>query len=236
MRLQRALFKLPVFILVLAIAYLPESFAADQELTPEFQKKFVEAVVAFKQKDLSKSEKILDEAEAIQSDTAVADNLRGAIKLEEGQIAAARELFQKALEKNPEFYPAKFNLAEIPFHEKEYAKARQEFQALLQQDPKNELVLFRIFLTYLLEKNMKEARMTLEVIPWPGDTPAYYFAKAAWEFTHNDPEEANTWIASAKRIFQPSANAMYFETLEEIGWLTRLSDQQEGVTEDASNE
>ncbi len=220
MRLHRALFTLPLLIVILRISCLPESFAAE-ELTPQFQKDFVEAVVAFKQKNLSKAEQLLNEAEAIQSNTTVATNLRGAIKLEQGQIAAARDFFQKALEKDPGFYPAKFNLAEIPFHEKEYAEARKAFEALMKENPEDELVQFKIFLTYLLEKNMKEARKTLQLIPWPGDTPAYYFAKSAWEFAHNDAEEAQSWIESAKRIFRPSANAIYFETLEDIGWVKK---------------
>ncbi len=216
MRLHRALF-VAVLIVILEIATLERSIAV--ELTPQFQKKFVDAILAFKQKDLSNSEKLLNEAEAIQPDTIVAINLRGAIKLERGETSAARELFQRAVERDPGFYPAKFNLAELPFHEKKYAEARKKFEALLQENPEDELVQFKIFMTYLLEKNMKAALSTLQSIPWPGNTPAYYFSKAAWEFAHNDVEEAASWIVSAKQIFRPSANAIYAETLEEIGWL-----------------
>jgi tetratricopeptide (TPR) repeat protein len=219
MRQLYALFALP-FLIVFGIAGMPGSAAAESP-SPQYQLKMVEAINAYKQKDLSKATELLNEADAIQPDNVVTINLRGAIKLEEGDTAAAGKLFLQALEKNPEFYPAKFNLAEIPFQQKNYAEARKKFEALVRENPKDELSQFKIFLTYLLEKNMDKAHETLDSIPWPGDTPAYYFSMAAWEFAHGDGNEANGWIASAKRIFRPSANAIYAQTLEEIGWLTR---------------
>lgn len=218
MRLRLVLFVLPLLTLCAALHAAPPE-RAPEKLSPAFQKKIVEAITAYKLKDYAKAEKLANEANAIQPDTLAGLNLLGAIKLDQGQVDEAAKLFEKTLEKDPAFYPAKFNLAEIPFQAKEYDKAREMFEKLLAENPSDELAQFKIFLSYLLQKNMGKARKTLESIPWPGDTPAYYFAHAAWEYAHDNVKDAEGWIQSASRIFSPSANAIYAETLEELGWL-----------------
>jgi hypothetical protein len=59
------------------------------------------------------------------------------------------------------------------------------------------------------------------LIPFPGDTPAYYYANAAWEFAHESPEEAKKWLGRADWTFGPEKSALFADSLYEIGWMKR---------------
>ena len=113
-------------------------------------------------------------------------NTRAAVMIEQHQYDEGRRLCQEALKLDPKYYPAKFNLGEIPLMEGKYPEARAIFQTLLNANPRDELVQFRIFLTYLLEKNDAAAREILGKLKFPSDTPAFYYANAAWEFTRGN--------------------------------------------------
>jgi hypothetical protein len=104
--------------------------------------------------------------------------------------------------------------------QKRYAEARAMFMKLLEENPKDELVQFRILLTWLLEKNDAEARRVLEAIPFPSDTPAYYYGNAAWEFAHGNEAEGNKWVMRGNWVFKTEITANFSQPFIEIGWLT----------------
>jgi hypothetical protein len=51
------------------------------------------------------------------------------------------------------------------------------------------------------------------------ETPALYYAQAAWEFTHDNPVKANDWIASARKTYSKPLNILFAESLYDLGWL-----------------
>ena len=92
---------------------------------------------------------------------------------------------------------------------------------VIDQNSKDELARFRVFLTYLLEENYSDARRTIDLIPFPGDTPAYYYANAAWDFGHQRPEAAKKWIGRAYWTFIPEKCATFDDSIYELGWMER---------------
>jgi tetratricopeptide (TPR) repeat protein len=192
--------------------------------SPEFHKAFYEAAAAFNKRDFAAALAKLDEAEKLQPKVAEAANLRGAVMVEEKKYEEGARLFREALALNPKLYSAKFNLAELPFLQKKYAEARTAFEALRAENPKDELVQFKIFLTYLLEKNDEAAKAELEKIKFPSDTPAYYFAHAAWDFAHGNDAGAKSWMDSSQRVFDAPKNIFFATTFYELGWLKNRPD------------
>lgn len=194
---------------------------ADAPPPPKLQETVTAAIRAYQEKNMSETLARLDEADAMRPGDPNLLNLRGAVLVEQKEFDKAAELFRKILAEHPKYYPARFNLAEIPFVQKNFPEAREKFQALLAENPKDELVQFKIFMTYLLEKNEAEAKRKLEAIKWPGDTPASYYGNAAWHYSKQNETEAVSYIRSANEIFSPQLNRIFLESLEEQGWITR---------------
>ena len=59
----------------------------------------------------------------------------------------------------------------------------------------------------------------MEQFQFTGDTPALYYAQAAWEFKHNNTPKANDWIVSARKIYSPALNFVFAESFYDLGWL-----------------
>src|SRR6202171_6286454 len=74
-------------------------------------------------------------------------------------------------------------------------------------------------MTLLLEGRDSRAQKMMEQFQFTGDTPALYYAQAAWEFKHNNPNKATDWITSAKKIYSPALNIVFVDSFYDLGWL-----------------
>ena len=199
----------------------PPSANRGKAYPPAYVQAVNEVFRAFRTRDWARTLEALDKADKILPPTPMTLNTRGAIKIEERNFEEGQRLCEEALKIDPKFYAARFNLAEIPLVQGKYAESRKLFEKFLRDNPKDELVRFRIFLTLLLEKNYDDARRAIDQIPFPGDTPAYYYANAGWEFAHESAEEAKKWLGRAEWTFGPDKCAMFADSFYEIGWMKR---------------
>ena len=187
--------------------------------------RFEQAQQAVQQRDFATAQNFINEADAADPNQAPILNLRGEILMEQKQFDEAEAAFKKASKVDPKFREAQYNLAQIPFKKKDYARARERFEALFQQTPggdKNQaaqIIKFKIYLTFLLEDKESRAQKMMEQFQFTGDTPALYYAQAAWEFKHNNPNKATDWIASAKKIYSPALNNLFADPFYDLGWV-----------------
>ncbi len=187
--------------------------------------RFEQAQQSLQQHDFENARKYVEESDAADPNQAATSNLRGEILMEQQDYAGAEAAFKKALKINPKFREAQYNLAQIPFKKKDYATARERFDALLKQTPggdKNqaaEILKYKVFLTYLLEGKDSRAQKLMEQFQFTGDTPALYYAQAAWEFKHNNPDKASDWVTSAKKIYSPALNGVFADAFYDLGWM-----------------
>ncbi len=208
---------------LLALSFIASPLSAQvaqlKDAPPEYFAALREAVGAFIARDFEKTLKAVDAAEAILPPNQITLNTRGAVLIEQKKFAEGEEFCRKALKIDPKFYPARFNLCEVPLVQKRYAEARAMFQKLLEENPKDELAQFRILLTYLLEKNDDAARKVLDAIPFPSSTCAYYYGNAAWEFAHGNMAEGEKWVVRGNWVFKPEMTNNFSQPFIEIGWL-----------------
>jgi len=176
---------------------------------------------AFAARDFEAAIAHVNKADGVFQVTPVALNVRGAVAIEQRKFAEGRELCEKALKLDPSFFPAQFNVCEIPFVQGQYAEARKGFEKLLEGYPKNDLLKFRIYLTYLLEKNAAVAAEQLEKLPFLSDTPVYYYAHASWAFAHGKPEEAKSWLSRGYDVFPPTKHMNFIDVFYDLGWMPR---------------
>jgi tetratricopeptide (TPR) repeat protein len=187
--------------------------------------RFEQAQQAFQQRDFETARKFADEAAAADPNQPAILNLGGEILVEQKEYDLAETAFKKALKIDPKFREAQYNLAQIPFKKKDYVKARERFESLFSQTPggdKNQasqLIKFKIYMTLLLEGKESRAQKMMEQFQFTGDTPALYYAQAAWEFKHNNPNKATDWISSAKKIYSPSLNVVFADAFYDLGWM-----------------
>jgi TPR repeat protein len=189
--------------------------------------KFEQAQQALRQRDFAAALKLVDEADQADPNQAATINLRGEILMQQGQFDQAEAGFKKAAKLDPKLREAQYNLADIPFKKKDYAKARDRFEALYKHTPggdKNraaELIKFKIYMTLLLEGKESRAHAMMNEFQFTSDTPAPYYAQAAWEFQHNYPEKATDWIASANKIYSSALNSVFADAFFDAGWMQR---------------
>jgi len=194
--------------------------------TKEFARaKFDEAEQSLQQRDLTAARKFIDEADAADPNRAQVINLRGEILLEQKEFDQAETEFKKAAKVDPKFRDAQYNLAQVPFKKKDYAKARERFESLfsttsgVDKDRAAQLIKYKVYLTYLLEGKDSRAQKMMEQFQFTGDTPALYYAQAAWEFKHDNAPKANDWVTSARKIYPPALNGVFSDAFYDLGWL-----------------
>jgi len=207
--------------------------------------KYEQAEQAFQQRDLTAARRLVDEADAADPNQAATFNLRGEILLAQKDFDGAENAFKQALKLDPKLSEAHYNLAQIPFKKKEYTKARDRFEALFaattpapsgDKNQTSQIIKFKIYLTLLLEGKDSRAQKMMEQFQFTGDTPALYYAQAAWEFKHNNTAKATDWIVSARKIYSPALNFVFADSFYDLGWLSQASAPAAASTEVAKVE
>ena len=184
-----------------------------------------EAMRRFQLRDFKGALDYADRADEVLPPTAWSMNVRGAIAIEQRDFARGYKHCSDALKLDPDFFPARFNICEIPFLQGKYAEARglwlKLFIAVKAGDATAELMIYRIFLTYLLENDFDLAREWMEKIPFPSQTPAYQYAQAAWARQKGNVAKWDEWIRSAAYIWPETKRSEYMDVLIQLGWLKR---------------
>ena len=230
--MQTRLLRLLLSALLIA-ASLPLTAAESlKDYPPEYRAALIEMVLGFNARDWKRALEAIETADKLRAPTTHTLNTRGAIFIEQKNFEEGIKYCKEALKLDPHYYPALFNLAEVPLMQKRYSEARVLFMKLLDASPKDDLVRFRVFLTYLLEKNDTDARATLGDIAFPGDQPAFYYANAAWEYAHGNETEAKHWIQRGDWVFGLRKAQPYADALVELGWTPRRSHVIDRPTED----
>ncbi len=202
----------------------------DARMKADAQANFERAERSFQQRDFPAARKFLDLADAGAPNQAASLNLRGEIFMEEKKFDEAEQVFTQAVAADPKFREAQYNLAQIPFEKKDYGKSRERLEALFGATPGGEknqaaqLIKYKIFMTLLLEGNDTQAQKMMDQFKFTGDTPALYYAQAAWGFKHDNPDQGNDWIKSARKIYSPALNIIFADTFYDLGWLKRAPD------------
>lgn len=210
--------RFPVLCLAAATCFAPLSCKKAEDVSG---KSLVEQALAdFEEKKYDEALALLEKAETESPDDPFLQNLIGAAYTKKKDYAAAKGHFEKAVELNPNFFPARFNLGELLFLQKQYPQALGFFTDMLRQGPGNELLQFKVVLSLLMTDQVEEARKLAARIKVPGEGPAWYYAHAAIEQKTGNRRKASEYLAGAKTFF-PNSVSLYDETFQDLGWPTK---------------
>jgi hypothetical protein len=114
----------------------------------------------------------------------------------------------------------------VAFKQRDYAESQKEFEALLgaisgskKADQREQLIRYQIYLSLLLQGHESAAQKALDDFKMMDETPALYYAQAAWAFQHGNAKQADNWIANAQNLFSPESNRPFAAGLRDVGWL-----------------
>jgi tetratricopeptide (TPR) repeat protein len=191
------------------------------------------ATVAFNQGKFAEAEKQVDAAERLDAKKPEIPNLRGAIFTKQKRYDEAAQQFNQALALDPKYYPAKLNLAEVNLLQGKYADAARLYEELKQLDPGSELLEFKLTLCALLAGEENKATAMVDVMKFPGKTPAYYYARAAIALERGQKETAQKYLENVKKYYSDDQCAYFAQSLKEIDFTAakppqpaKMSDQQ----------
>jgi len=210
--------KTPTLILAafLAGALLMEAQTAAPDVSRESKRLIQGALADFDAKNYDAALTKLEAVNAKMPGDAFVQNLLGAAYTKKKDYATAQKYFDKSLEKQPDFFPAKFNVGEILFLQRRYAEALAYFEKMQERDSQNELLQFKVFLCDLQLGDGDKAAKALKNIKYPGDTPAWYYGQAAWASKNGDKKKALEYVTGAQYIFGPKT-ALFDETFDDLG-------------------
>ena len=163
----------------------------------------------------------LDERDKLRGKSGEALDLRGAIALEQGNFDAARKAFTEAQQVEPALFAPRLRLADLCLREKKYAEAETLYQQLASETNvliPNERSRYGLLIAALARHDETAAQAAFAKIKFPTESPAYYFAQAAWEYAHGNNRSAEKWIATAHEIFAPPLLAWFARPFYDLGW------------------
>src|SRR5208283_1709756 len=87
---------------------------------------------------------------------------------------------------------------------------------LKQLDPGSELLEFKLTLCALLAGEENRATAMVDVMKFPGKTPAYYYARAAIALKRGQKETAQKYLENVKKYYSDEQCAYFAQSLKEI--------------------
>jgi tetratricopeptide (TPR) repeat protein len=149
-------------------------------------------------------------------------DLRGQIYLEQGRFDDAKKSFTAASGVNATRFGPKLHFADVLLREKKFSEARDIYVNLLRETNTRvgtEKLRYAVLICYLFTKDDARAQIALDRIPFPTESPAYYYAQAAWEFAHGHEDDAKKWIKAAAKMFTEESATWFARPLYAFGWL-----------------
>lgn len=199
---------------------LPAGFAGDSPGPGGgYEPLYVAAAKAFSGNQLDEALRQLDLAEQAKPDQANTANLRGAIYTRKRDWPQAIASFQRAAQLQPDLPMVQFNLGEVFFLCRNYPEAEKQFQKFLAGQPDNELARYKIFLCKLQSGSRTQAEVEASRLTSSPGSPAKLYGQAALAFASGRRAEGVELVAKAHREFPAEKNAMFTDSLVELGFL-----------------
>jgi tetratricopeptide (TPR) repeat protein len=190
------------------------------------KKLMADAIAKMKNNDLDGAQADLDHALQLYPNSTGAYVLRASIFTQKKEWPQAEADFKAAQKIAPTNVVLKFNLIEIQFMQKKYDEARPGFLALekdpdvIKQEPDMvDFAAYKVFLCDLFAGHEDQAKKELDVFNDAMGDPSYYFGNAAWYLVHHQLDKAREWLLSASRVYMPSKNEFYSQSLRDLGYL-----------------
>ncbi len=176
----------------------------------------------FHQGNLDAALRVLDEIDKSGSPSAQSLDLRGSILLEQRRADEALAAFHRAHEADPALFAPRLHIGDALLREQKWEEARAAYDVVMRETNiliSHEKLRFAVLMTYLGAGDKSGGRGAFERITFPTETPAYYYAQAAWAFANGNKREGDKWTRTAGDIFDAKTTAWFARPFFELGWI-----------------
>ena len=175
----------------------------------------------FQQGNLDAALSILDELDKSGGPRAQSLDLRGCILMEQRRLEDALGSFRAAHEADPALFAPRLHIGDALLRQQKWEEARAAYDVVMRETNiliSHEKLRFAVLMTYLGAGDRTGGRGAFERITFPTETPAYYYAQAAWAFANADKREGDKWMRTAGDIFDAKTTAWFARPFFELGW------------------
>ncbi len=151
-------------------------------------------------------------------------NLKGAALVNIRDFERATGYFETGSRVYPAFWQSRFNLAEMNFVRKKWVEAETQFKDLLEKEKQldvgtRKLLDYKVILSLIKQKKFDEAEKMIKKYDSFDDSPIFFYATAARHFEKDERKQAEEWVTNARAVYDPAINAIFEDSLSELGWL-----------------
>ena len=178
----------------------------------------------YQQGNLDAAHAALDRVAEDPTLSAKVQDLRGTIFLEQKKFDEAITAFKAAHEAESNLFLPHIHIGDTYLRQGKWAEAREIYHEVMKLSNVmmvHERLRYGVFLSYLGAKDDLGAKEALERVVFPTETPAYYYAQAAWAFAHGARRPAEKWLRTAAEIYAEKDTTWFARPLHELGWLKK---------------
>ncbi|MGI9086996.1 MAG: tetratricopeptide repeat protein [Chthoniobacterales bacterium] len=175
----------------------------------------------FEQGHLDRALASLEDGEKRGAPNAKALVLKGRILAEQQKFSEAVAAFDAAHQLEKTSLAGLYH-GEMLLRQKKWTEALAVYEATMRETDilvSNERLRYALLIDALGAQNEAAAQTAFTNLPFPTETPAYYYAQAAWSMAHGSKSDGEKWIKRAEDIFPVKATAWFARPLYDFGWI-----------------
>ncbi len=176
----------------------------------------------FHQSKLDAALAILDEIDRSGTPRAQSLDLRGCILMEQRKLDESLAAFRAAHEADPALFAPRLHIGDVLLRQQKWEEARTAYDDVMRETNiliSHEKLRFAVLMTHLGAGDKAGGQTALDRITFPTETPAYYYAQAAWAFANGNKREGDKWMRTAADIFDAKTTAWFARPFFELGWI-----------------
>ena len=180
------------------------------------------AKTEFHQGDLDAAARALDQLEGAAQPSAQSLDLRGSIFMEQKKLDEALAAFRAAHAADPALFAPRLHIGDALLRQQKWEEARAAYDAVMRETNiliSHEKLRFAVLMTHLGAGDKAGGQPALARVTFPTETPAYYYAQAAWAFANGEKRDGEKWMDRAADIFDAKTTAWFARPFYELGWI-----------------
>lgn len=176
----------------------------------------------FHQGNLNAAVRALDQLEAAAQPNAQSLDMRGCIFMEQKKLDDALAAFRAAHAADAAIFAPRLHIGDALLRQQKWEEARAAHEVVMRETNiliSHEKLRFGVLMTHLGAGDKAGGQPAFERVTFPTESPAYYYAQAAWAFANGSKRDGEKWMRTAADIFDAKATAWFERPFYEIGWI-----------------